>query len=72
MVASSRYLRAPWPVAAGSFTIAQDATSSVVYGMPKAAAELDAAATILPLTEIAKGLITFVKLPTGKVLDKAV
>jgi len=57
---------------AGSFTIAQDATSSVVYGMPKAAAELDAAATILPLTEIAKGLITFVKLPTGKVLDKAV
>lgn len=57
---------------AGSFTIAQDAASSVVYGMPKAAADLGAAATILPLTEIAKGLITFVTLSTGKVLDKAV
>jgi len=50
----------------GALTIAQDATSSVVYGMPKAAAELGAAASVLPLTQIAKGLITFATLPTGK------
>lgn len=37
---------------AGFLTIAQDKTSSIVYGMPKAAAELDAAETILPLTLI--------------------
>lgn len=34
---------------AGFLTIAQDKNSSIVYGMPKAAAELDAAGTILPL-----------------------
>ena len=33
---------------AGALTIAQDAASSAVYGMPKAAAELNAAARILP------------------------
>jgi chemotaxis response regulator CheB len=37
----------------GAHTIAQDAATSVVYGMPKAAAELDAAAEILPLAAIA-------------------
>jgi two-component system response regulator WspF len=36
----------------GALTIAQDAASSVVYGMPKAAAELKAAAEVLPLTAI--------------------
>jgi hypothetical protein len=36
----------------GAFTIAQDAATSVVYGMPKAAAELDAATEILPLSAI--------------------
>lgn len=36
----------------GAHTIAQDASTSVVYGMPKAAAELDAAAEILPLAAI--------------------
>ena len=40
---------------AGWHTIAQDQASSVVYGMPKAAARLDAAAEILPLDEIAGG-----------------
>lgn len=42
---------------AGAFTIAQDRATSVVYGMPKAAAELDAAVEILPLTEIAPRLV---------------
>jgi two-component system response regulator WspF len=37
----------------GALTIAQDEASSVVYGMPKAAADMDAAAEILPLTSIA-------------------
>jgi two-component system response regulator WspF len=36
----------------GGLTIAQDAVTSVVYGMPKAAAELKAAAEILPLEAI--------------------
>ncbi len=44
---------------AGSLTIAQDCTSSVVYGMPKAAAELDAASRILPLDKIANELMDF-------------
>lgn len=37
---------------AGALTLAQDAATSVVYGMPKAAAELHAAAEILPLASI--------------------
>ena len=37
---------------AGGLTIAQDAETSVVYGMPRAAAELGAAMEILPLKEI--------------------
>ncbi len=36
----------------GALTIAQDAATSVVYGMPKAAAELQAATEILPLASI--------------------
>ena len=35
------------------YTIAQDESTSVVYGMPKAAADLGAAEKILPLTQIA-------------------
>ena len=38
---------------AGWHTIAQDEKSSVVYGMPAAAAEIDAAVEILPLNQIA-------------------
>lgn len=37
---------------AGQTTIAQDQGSSAVYGMPRAAAELDAAQMILPLAKI--------------------
>jgi two-component system response regulator WspF len=36
----------------GALTIAQDAASSIVYGMPKAAADLKAAAEVLPLGAI--------------------
>ncbi|MEF3698033.1 chemotaxis response regulator protein-glutamate methylesterase [Desulfolutivibrio sp.] len=42
--------QAGWP------TIAQDEATSVVYGMPKAAAELGAATRILPLADIARAL----------------
>jgi two-component system chemotaxis response regulator CheB len=41
---------------AGGFTIAQDEQSSVVYGMPREAAMLDAAERILPLRDIAPTL----------------
>ncbi|OWT70322.1 MULTISPECIES: chemotaxis response regulator protein-glutamate methylesterase [unclassified Achromobacter] len=41
----------------GMLTIAQDRASSAVYGMPKAAAELNAAGEILPLDRIAARLI---------------
>lgn len=41
----------------GFHTIAQDQASSAVYGMPKAAAALDAAVEILPLSRIAPRLI---------------
>lgn len=37
---------------AGAWTIAQDKASSVVYGMPRVAAELGAAAQIAPLNQI--------------------
>jgi two-component system response regulator WspF len=49
-----------WP------TIAQDRATSAVYGMPKAAAELDAASEILPLHGIAVRLISLLPLPTSK------
>jgi two-component system response regulator WspF len=44
---------------AGWHTIAQDETSSVVYGMPKAAVELNAASEILPLERIAEEIRIF-------------
>jgi two-component system, chemotaxis family, protein-glutamate methylesterase/glutaminase len=37
---------------AGSYTIAQDEASCIVYGMPKAAVNLNAACTVLPLEKI--------------------
>jgi two-component system, chemotaxis family, response regulator WspF len=47
--------------AKGYRTIAQDEASSAVYGMPKAAAALDAARRILPLSSIAAELMANVK-----------
>ena len=41
----------------GFVTIAQDQASSAVYGMPKAAAQLDAATEILPLGDIGRRLM---------------
>ncbi len=47
----------------GHYTIAQDEASSAVYGMPKAAAALDAAVEILPLARIAPRLVEFAARP---------
>ena len=46
---------------AGALTIAQNAESCVVYGMPKAAVELDAAVKVLPLGSIAPCLMNSLK-----------
>ena len=51
--------------AKGCLTIAQDRASSAVYGMPKAAAELDAAVEILPLARIAPRVIEHLARPKG-------
>ena len=45
----------------GGTTFAQDAASSVVFGMPGAAVELDAAQTVIPLSRIAPTLCTLTK-----------
>jgi two-component system response regulator WspF len=42
----------------GHYTIAQDQATSAVYGMPKAAAKLDAAVDILALEQIAPKLVS--------------
>ncbi len=42
----------------GFYTLAQDAASCAVYGMPKAAAQLDAAVDIVPLRQIAPKLVS--------------
>jgi two-component system, chemotaxis family, protein-glutamate methylesterase/glutaminase len=42
---------------AGAWTIAQDEATSVVYGMPKAAADMGAACEVLPLGRIAPRLV---------------
>ena len=46
----------------GGLTIAQDRNSSVVYGMPRAALEQEAAVRILNLEEIAREIELSVKL----------
>jgi len=47
----------------GHLTLAQDEATSAVYGMPKAAAQLDAATEILPLPQIAPRLTQAVSKP---------
>ena len=42
---------------AGAHTIAQDEATSVVWGMPREAVKLDAACEVLPLPEVADGLL---------------
>jgi len=44
----------------GHYTIAQDQASSAVYGMPRAAAELNAATEILPLDSIGPRLASLI------------
>jgi chemotaxis response regulator CheB len=50
---------------AGWDTIAQDQATCVVYGMPKAAAELKAAGTVLPLPQIAAAIGDRLRRATG-------
>jgi two-component system chemotaxis response regulator CheB len=45
----------------GGATIVQDEASSAVYGMPRAAAHLEAADAILPLDEIARAILRAVR-----------
>jgi two-component system, chemotaxis family, response regulator WspF len=49
---------------AGWHTIAQDEKTSVVYGMPKAAAQIDAAKEILPVEKIAEAVMRQIKMVT--------
>ncbi len=49
---------------AGWFTVAQDQSTSTVYGMPKAAKEMDAATRILPDTEIGNVVVRRLMPPT--------
>lgn len=42
----------------GVFTLAQSAKTCAVYGMPKAAAELDAAVKVLPIDSIAEAMLS--------------
>ena len=51
---------------AGWHTVAQDRSTSVVYGMPKAAAELGAADEILGLPEIAVAISRWVEHGGGR------
>jgi two-component system chemotaxis response regulator CheB len=42
---------------AGGFTVAQDRSTSTVFGMPRVAAEIGAAVAVLPLDQIAMALV---------------
>jgi two-component system chemotaxis response regulator CheB len=46
--------------ACGGLTIAQDEETSIIFGMPRAAIELDAAKMVLPLEEIGPQIITWI------------
>jgi chemotaxis response regulator CheB len=49
---------------AGALTISQDQQSSAVYGIPKAAARLNAAVEILPLSQIGERICEAVRTPS--------
>lgn len=49
----------------GCYTIAQDKATSVVYGMPKAAAELNAAGAVLPVDRIGPACIELLAPKSG-------
>ncbi len=51
---------------AGWHTIAQDQATSVVYGMPKAAAEMNAAVEILPVEKIAPAIARHIPTKEGR------
>lgn len=53
----------------GWHTIAQDERSSVVYGMPKAAAAIDAASEILSLDRIGPALIQYIETANQRAFD---
>ena len=57
---------------AGFYTIAQDAPSSVVYGMPRAAAEMDAATIVLPLHRIGARIVEKVHALSGAEQDTGI
>lgn len=48
---------------AGAHTIAQNEATSVVYGMPRAAVEMNAATEVLPLTSIADAMLAHAAKP---------
>lgn len=52
-------------------TIAQDQATSVVYGMPRAAAEVGAAAEILPVSGIADAILRALREPTAAARPRA-
>ena len=47
--------------AAGWHTIAQDETTSALYGMPRVAREIGAATEVLPLVEIAPAVTRWLR-----------
>ena len=50
---------------AGAMTVAQDKTTSVVFGMPKKAIELDAAGQVVPLPRISHAVLNLCSAKTG-------
>src|SRR5262249_56255724 len=49
----------------GWYTIAQDQATSVVYGMPRMAAEMNAAVEILPLAKIGAAILSRLRILTA-------
>ena len=42
----------------GSFTVAQDEATSIVFGMPKEAIDIGAAETVAPLNQVARRIMS--------------